>query len=156
MKFLLLPTLALALLATVVQGQQTMAKVDTGGNGTPPAAKPAAPAPPANLSCQELTGRITDPFAYPLTGATIMLRTPAKGFSLDAFSTNAEGHYIITSKQPIPSNTVMEISAVGYVTLELPLADCRPLDITMTPLESPQYNKLKVKSKKGASGGKAR
>lgn len=63
--------------------------------------------PPIELECWVLTGRVTDPFAYPLTGAIIMLRSPGKGFSPDAFSTNAEGHYMVTAKQTIPRNTII-------------------------------------------------
>ena len=115
-----------------------------------------APAtPPNELECRVLTGRVTDPFANPLTGATIMLRSPGKGFTPDAFSTNAEGHYIITTKQAIPLNTVMEITALGYATLELPLTSCRPLDLTMMPLVSVSY-KAKFRTKKTPGNGKVR
>ena len=120
---------------------------------TPPAA--TAPAMPSELDCRVLTGRVTDPFAFPLTGATIMLRSPGKGFTPDAFSTNAEGHYIITAKQAIPRNTVMEITALGYATLELPLTSCRPLDLTMMPLVSTSY-KAKFRAKKMPGNGKVR
>ena len=57
--------------------------VTTGWAQQQPAA--AAATPPSVLECQVLTGRVTDPFAYPLTGATIMLRSPDKGFSPEAF-----------------------------------------------------------------------
>jgi hypothetical protein len=116
--------LALLLAATAVHAQE---------------AAPATPSQPAEFSCRVLTGRVTDQFAYPLTGATIMLRNPNKGFNADAFSTNAEGHYMVTSKQPIPSNTVMEITAAGYTSQELPLTDCKPLDITLVPLEGTRF-----------------
>ena len=102
-----------------------------------------------------LTGRVTDPFAYPLTGATIMLRSPDKGFSPEAFSTNSEGHYLVTVRQAIPRNTVMEITAAGYATLELPLTNCRPLDLTLTPLVSTKY-KAKSRAKKPQGSGKVR
>ncbi|MBU6122558.1 carboxypeptidase-like regulatory domain-containing protein [Hymenobacter siberiensis] len=133
--------LALLLTATTVRAQQ------------PAAAKPSPQAD--ELECRVLTGRVTDPFAYPLTGATIMLRHPGQGLSPDAFSTNAEGHYIITSKQAIARNTVMEINALGYSTLELPLTNCQPLDITLTPLASP-YAKPKGRNKKLTGNGKVR
>lgn len=115
--------LSLALLTATGHAQPTL-----------PAANAAKPA--EELECRVLTGRITDPFAYPLTGATIMLRSPGKGLSPEAFGTNSEGHYIITSKLPIPRNTIMEVTAVGYTTLELALTNCRPLDLTLTPLEA--------------------
>ena len=101
-----------------------------------------------------LSGRVTDPVAYPLTGATIMLRSPGQGFSPDAFSTNSEGHYIITARQAIPRNTMMEITAVGYATLELPITSCKPLDLTMMPLISGY--KVKSRAKKPRSSGKVR
>lgn len=146
MKFLMIPVqLVLLLTAAAVRAQQ-------------PAAAPAVtlPAtPPNELECRVLTGRVTDPFAYPLTGATIMLRSPGQGFSPDAFSTNSEGHYIITAKQAIPRNTVMEVTAVGYATLELPLTNCRPLDLTMMPLVGTNY-KVKSRNKKASGKGKVR
>ena len=110
---------------------------------------------PNELECQVLTGRITDPFANPLSGASIMLRSPGKGFSADAFSTNAEGHYMVTTRQAIPRNTIMEITAVGYTTLELPLTNCRPLDLTMTPRVSAKY-KIKSRAKKPSGSGRTR
>lgn len=119
-----------------------------------PVPAPAA-TPPGELECRVLTGRVTDPFAYPLTGATIMLRSPGQGFSPDAFSTNSEGHYIITAKQAIPLNTVMEITATGYATLALPLTNCRPLDLTLVPLNSPGY-KTKSRVKKPSGNSKMR
>ena len=138
---MLLVQLALVLLATATRAQQ-------------PAPTAAAPASADELSCRVLTGRVTDQFAYPLTGATIMLRTPGKGFSPEAFSTNAEGHYIITSRQPISRNTVLEITAVGYSTLELPLADCKPLDITLVPMVDVRYKASRAK--KVRTSGKVR
>ena len=148
MKYLtILVRMVLLLLTTTtfVRAQQPVA---------PPATTVPA-MPPSELECRVLTGRVTDPFALPLTGATIMLRSPGKGFTPDAFSTNAEGHYIITAKQAIPLNTVMEITAVGYATLELPLTSCRPLDLTMMPLVSTSY-KAKFRTKKTPGNGKVR
>ncbi|GAB3652835.1 hypothetical protein GCM10027594_27250 [Hymenobacter agri] len=116
----------------------------------------AGTAPPkAELECRILTGRITDPFAYPLTGATIMLRTPGAGFSPEAYSTNSEGHYVITAKQAIPRNTVLEITAPGYATLELPLENCKPLDLTLTPLTTTSY-KPRPRGKKISGNSKLR
>lgn len=122
-----------------------------------PAAHPATTLAtlPNELECQVLTGRITDPFANPLPGATIMLRGLGKCFSSEAFSTNAEGHYMVTTKQAIPRNTIMEITAVDYNTLELPLTNCRPLDLTMTPRVSVKY-KVKSRAKKPSGSGRAR
>ena len=125
---------------------------------SPPVAAVVLPPPPAltdELECQVLTGRVTDEFAYPLTGATIMLRAPGKGFTADAFSTNSEGHYIISSKLPIPRNTVMEVSAAGYNMLELPLTNCRPLDLTLIPLIN-NHSKVKIRTKKPMGDSKLR
>ena len=125
MRYLIIPaTLALLLTATAVHAQQ---------------AAPSAPNQPDEFSCHVLTGRVTDQFAYPLTGATIMLRNPGKGYNPDAFSTNAEGNYIITSKQPIPRNTIIAVTAAGYSSQELPLTDCKPLDVTLVPLEGTRF-----------------
>ena len=137
---MILVKLALLLTAVNARAQQPVATLAT---------------PPNELECQVLTGRITDPFANPLSGATIMLRIPGKGFSTDAFSTNAEGHYMVTSKQAVPRNTIMEITAVGYTTLALPLTNCRPLDLTMMPLVSAKY-KVKSRPKKPSSSGRGR
>lgn len=130
----ILVKLAMLLIAPAVHAQQPAPRADTSAT---PAAK--GPVQAAELGCTVLTGRVTDPFAYPLTGATIMLRPPGKGFSPDAFSTNAEGHYIITTKQALARNTIMEVTAPGYSTLALPLTNCQPLDLTLTPLAAPPY-----------------
>lgn len=127
----ILVKLAMLLIAPAVYAQQTSPPPDSTSG--------AAKTPAGALACTVLTGRVTDPFAYPLTGATIMLREPGKGFSPDAFSTNAEGHYIITTKQAFAQNTMMEITAPGYTTLALPLTNCQPLDITLTPIAGPHY-----------------
>lgn len=134
--------LTLVLLATTGRAQQLASAAGT-------------TKPTDELECRVLTGRVTDPFAYPLTGATIMLRSPNKGFSPEAFSTNSEGHYIITSKQAILRNTIMEITAVGYTTMEQPLINCRPLDLTLTPLTSTTY-KFKLHAKKSRGSSKVR
>ena len=116
--------------------------------------------PPIELEYRVLTGRVTDPFAYPLTGAIIMLRSPGKGFSPDAFSTNAEGHYMVTAKQTIPRNTiiprntVMEVKAAGYAPLELLLTNCQPLDLTLMPLTNSYSKPMRAKKLRG--NGKVR
>lgn len=125
MRYLTIPIrLALLLVASAVHAQQA----------TPPAHNQSD-----EFNCRVLTGRVTDQFAYPLTGATIMLRNPGKGLNPDAFSTNAEGNYMVTSKQPIPRNTILEVTAAGYSSQELPLTDCKPLDITLVPLEGTRF-----------------
>ena len=145
MKYLMISVrLALLLTTTSAWAQQQPVPVPA-----------TAVTPLGELECRVLTGRVTDPFAYPLTGAIIMLRSPGQSFSLDAFSTNSEGHYIITAKQAIPRNTMMEITAAGYATLELPLTTCRPLDLTMMPLIDINY-KVRSRTKKTPGNGKVR
>ncbi len=120
----------------------------------PAAPAPAPPAPPSNeLECRVLTGRVTDALNHPLTGATVMLRSRTKGFSVDAFITNAEGQYIVTSKQPIPRNTLLEISAGGYSTFVLPLENCRPIDAALEPLPGTRF-KSDGRIKKTSASGK--
>ena len=140
-------TLGLLLFAAAAQAQQpgVAPKPKLAQSAVvPPPAKPVAqatvPDQPNELSCRILTGRVTDKFAYPLTGATVMLRSSGnKPFTSDAFSTNAEGQYMLTSKQPILRNTVLEITAAGYTSFEVPLANCQPLDITLEPLPGTRF-----------------
>jgi hypothetical protein len=122
---------------------------------TKPEAPVQAPAPtPANeLECRVLTGRVTDAMNHPLTGATVMLRSRTKGFNADAFITNAEGQYIVTSKQPIPRNTMLEITAGGYNTFTLPLENCRPIDAALEPLPGTRF-KSDGRIKKTSASGK--
>ncbi|WP_460547495.1 carboxypeptidase-like regulatory domain-containing protein [Hymenobacter daeguensis] len=111
------------------------------------------PNSPNELDCRVLTGRVTDAMNHPLMGATIMLRSRSKGFNADAFITNAEGQYIVTSKQPIPRNTVLEISAGGYNTYVLPLENCRPVDAALEPLPGTRF-KSDGRIKKTSATGK--
>jgi hypothetical protein len=138
MKYLLISVTLVVLLPIVARAQQPL---------------PTLP-PPPELECRVLTGRVTDPFAYPLAGAIIMLHSPDKGFSPEAFSTNSEGNYIVATKQAILRNTVLEITAVGYITMEVPLTSCKPLDLTMQPLNT-SY-KVKYRAHKGQNNGKVR
>ena len=156
-------TLALLLIAAAGQAQQSAAPDSAQSTATAlpaaiqsPAAAPApAPAPANSLTCQVLTGRVTDPFAYPLTGATVMLRDHSKAFRTDAFSTNAEGEFILTSKQPIPLSTVLEVTAAGYTSFEVPLANCQSLDVTLAPLPGTRF-KADGRIKKTAAIGRIR
>lgn len=155
-----LPTLVLGLLlATAAQAQQPATPADS-ARTTPSTVTAAAPAAdvapePARLECTTLTGRVTDAFAYPLTGATVMLRTGDKAYNLDAFSTNSDGRYLLTSKKPIPPNALLQISAAGYTTYEQPLKSCQPLEITLEPLPGTKF-KSNGRIKKTASTGKIR
>ncbi|MBO2011687.1 carboxypeptidase-like regulatory domain-containing protein [Hymenobacter negativus] len=110
------------------------------------------PASANELECRVLTGRVTDMFDHPLTGATVMLRSHTKGFSVDAFITNAEGKYIVTSKQPIPRNTMLEITAGGYNTFVLPLENCRPIEASLEPLPGTRFKNDGRIKKTSASG----
>lgn len=157
-------TLALLLTAAAGQAQQSPATPDSAQSSATalpattkgPAASPAAAPTPANrLACQVLTGRVTDPFAYPLTGATVMLRDRNQAFRTDAFSTNAEGEFLLTSKQPIPLSTVLEVTAAGYSSFEVPLANCQSLDVTLAPLPGTRF-KADGRIKKTAAIGRVR
>ena len=162
MKLLFIPTFALVVLATSSYGQQTVARLKTAGTTsyqtTAPILPPATtPAPAGNLSCQVLTGRVTDRFAYPLVGASLILRSPGKkGISLDASITNGEGQYIITTRQPILRNTVLEVSAAGYDTMEVPLPNCQPQDITLQLLPGTVFKANGRIKRTSRSGSKVR
>jgi hypothetical protein len=98
-----------------------------------------APAPSEDLECHVLTGRVANSEDAPLLGASVILHTRDKNFSLDAFSTNSEGQYMVTSKRPIPRNAILEISAAGYTSFEKPLADCQPLSVTLEVLPGTKF-----------------
>ena len=113
----------------------------------PHTATPATPATttaavmvnPDELSCHTLTGRVTNHANEPLTGATVMLRSRTRSFSAEACITNAEGEYLLTSKQPIPRNTVLEISAGGYNTFAQPLSNCTFIEASLEPLPGTRF-----------------
>jgi hypothetical protein len=139
-------TVALLLSAASAQAQQLAIPLDsTPSAPAPDPTKGLTPTPvseatpPTEFSCRVLTGRVTDPFAYPLIGATVMLRSPDKTFKTDAFTTNAEGQYMLTSKKPIFRNLILEITAAGYTSVELPLTNCQPLDVTLEPLPGTRF-----------------
>jgi hypothetical protein len=160
MKLVFLLTLALAA-GTANAQQRAPIATPVPPATTPAAAKPEAVAEtatapstsPNELECRVLTGRVTDAMNHPLTGATVMLRSRTKGFNADAFITNAEGQYIVTSKQPIPRNTMLEISAGGYSTYVLPLENCRPIDAALEPLPGTRF-KSDGRIKKTSASGK--
>lgn len=129
-------TLALLLLAGTLQAQSTTTATP---NAAQTPTQPEAPTPGDELACRVLTGRVTDKFASPLTGATVMLRSRTRGFSAEPFSTNAEGKYLLTCKQPIPRNTILEVTAAGYTSVELSLVDCQPQDFTLEPLPGTRF-----------------
>jgi hypothetical protein len=107
-------------------------------------------ATPAVLECLILTGRVSNAFNAPMSGATVLLR----GTNL-AYSTNSEGKYVLTSKTPLPRNTMLQISAAGYTTVEIPLTNCTPLDISLELLPGTKL-KSDGRIKKTSSTGKIR
>ena len=162
MKHLLLPSLAL-LLAATCSGHAQQRTVALKPELAAPAASPpvAAPQPttpvprpnPDVLSCQTLTGHVTNNANQPLTGATVMLRSRIKGFSAEACITNAEGEYLLTSRQPIPLNTLLEISAGGYDTFAQPLTNCQPMEASLEALPGTRF-KSDGRIKKTSASGK--
>ena len=155
MKQLILLSITMLLAAVTTQAQQTTSATPALSAAVPSPAQPASPPPaqPGELSCRVVTGRVTDMFAYPLTGVTVMLRSHEKGFNTDAFITNAEGQFMVTSKQPILLNTVLEITAAGYTSLTLPLANCQVLDLSLEPLPGTRF-KADGRIKKTTAAGK--
>ncbi|MCB2409242.1 carboxypeptidase-like regulatory domain-containing protein [Hymenobacter lucidus] len=105
------------------------------------------PAPPV-LECQTLTGVVTDENQQPLTGATVVVQ----GIQ-DAFSTNSEGQYIITTKKPIPQAVHLQISAAGYSTQKLVLKACQPPPVALQTLPGTRF-KRDGRIKKTTSTGK--
>ncbi|MBF9221439.1 carboxypeptidase-like regulatory domain-containing protein [Hymenobacter ruricola] len=157
--------MALSLAAGSVQAQQRPPR-----GATPPPAQPA-PAPPAatptasaelpaptppdaeELGCRVLTGRVTDQLNHPLTGATVLVRTrTTRGFNIEPSITNSEGQYMLSAKQPIPRNAVLEISAGGYTTFAQPLANCQPVDASLEPLPGTRFKNDGRIKKTSASG----
>lgn len=163
MKRYFLLILTTALTATSGRAQQRNAKPQPAPAAPAPAAKLAASpaplsAPPApseadELACHVLTGRVTDQLDHPLTGATVIVRSRnAKGFNLEPSITNSEGQYMVSAKQPIPRNAVLEISAGGYTTLSLPLANCQSVEARLEPLPGTRFKNDGRIKKTSASG----
>lgn len=177
MKYLTTLTLALLLIATGLHAQQPVATNSAKSASAKPVAVPAppksaisvqanpvtqpvapaqstAPASPDELGCNVLTGRVTDMYDHPLMGASVVLRSRnSKSFNTDAFITNAEGQYMVSSKQPIPRNTVLEITAGGYTSFAFPLTNCQPIDASLEPLPGTRF-KSDGRIKKTSASGK--
>lgn len=160
MKHLLFLILAFPMAGISAQAQQRGAtpqpaqSVPTPTRSTASAELPA-PAPPEadELGCRVLTGRVTDQLNHPLTGATVIVRTRnAKGSNTEPSITNSEGQYIVSAKQPIPRNAALEISAGGYTTLSLPLANCQPVEARLEPLPGTRFKNDGRIKKTSASG----
>jgi hypothetical protein len=118
----------------------------SGATPEPAAATPAQE--PAALECPALTGIVTDENQQPLTGATVVVQ----GIN-DAFSTNSQGQYIITSKKPIPQAAHLQISAGGYETHKLVLTSCQPPAVALKLLPGTRF-KRDGRIKKTTSTGK--
>ncbi|UYZ58166.1 carboxypeptidase-like regulatory domain-containing protein [Hymenobacter latericus] len=86
----------------------------------------ATPAAPPVLPCDTLLGRVTNLYDEPLTGATVMFVG-----TTNAFSTNSEGRFILASRTGIPRGALLQVSAAGYTSVELPLTNCNPLDVSL-------------------------
>lgn len=134
-------TFLIALILFAVSGQ-ALAQQPAGA-----APAPADPAPPV-LECQTLTGVVTDEKQQPLTGATVVVQ----GIQ-DAFSTNSQGQYIITTRKPIPQAVHLQISAAGYSTQKLVLKGCQPPDVALQTLPGTRF-KRDGRIKKTSSTGK--
>ncbi|MCB2380062.1 carboxypeptidase-like regulatory domain-containing protein [Hymenobacter sp. BT635] len=104
--------------------------------------------PDQPLPCQSLSGIVTDEKQQPLTGATVVVQ----GIQ-DAYSTNSEGQYIVTSKKTIPLNAQLQISAAGYETQKLVLSGCQPPAVTLKLLPGTRF-KRDGRIKKTTSTGK--
>ena len=154
MKRLLLSTLASLLLAATASHAQQPAPTASAPSATP--VQPTMPAALTNadaLPCHVLTGRVTNSSNQPLTGATVTLRSRTKGFNVEPGITNAEGEYLLNSKQPIPLNTMLEISAGGYNTFAQPLTNCQLVEASLEPLPGTRF-KSDGRIKKTKASGK--
>ncbi|UOG74641.1 carboxypeptidase-like regulatory domain-containing protein [Hymenobacter tibetensis] len=113
---------------------------------TLPADSTSQPAPPP--SCESLTGLITDESYQPLTGATVQVQ----GIN-DAFSTNAEGRYIVVFRKPVLRPVRLKISAAGYETQEFALNSCLPPNVALRLVPGTRF-KRDGRIKKTTSTGK--
>ena len=104
------------------------------------AQQPATPSEPAipiaRPLCPLLTGIVTDDQLNPLTGATVVV----EGIN-DAYSTNSQGQYIVTSRSPIPMGARLKVSAAGYETQQLALTGCQTPAITLHTLPGTRFRR---------------
>jgi hypothetical protein len=162
MKHLLLLILTLPTAAFSAHAQQRGAAPQPAQSAPLPAlAKPTAaaetpaPASPAadELGCRVLTGRVTDQLNHPLTGATVIVRTRnSRASNIEPSITNSDGQYMLSSKQPIPRNAVLEISAGGYTTYTLALDNCQSIEASLEPLPGTRFKNDGRIKKTSASG----
>jgi len=134
----LLSFVLLGISGTALAQQPATAPVDS-------VAKPVIP-----TGCLSLTGLVTDENFQPLTGATVQIQ----GIN-DAFSTNSEGRYILTSKKPLPRPARLKISAIGYETEEFALNTCTPPDVALRLTPGTRF-KRDGRIKKTSSTGKVK
>ncbi|PJJ48545.1 carboxypeptidase regulatory-like domain-containing protein [Hymenobacter chitinivorans] len=109
-----------------------------------------ASAPAASQECSTLTGVVTDENQRPLTGATVVI----VGVN-DAFSTNSEGQYIVSSRKPLPAAARLQISAGGYETQTLVPSGCQLPTVSLKLLPGTRF-KRDGRIKKTTSTGKVR
>ncbi|KUG09948.1 carboxypeptidase-like regulatory domain-containing protein [Solirubrum puertoriconensis] len=105
------------------------------------------PATPPTLPCDTLLGRVTNLFDEPLTGATVMLAG-----TTNASSTNSEGRFILASRSAIQRGAMLQVSAAGYSSVELPLINCNALDVSLELLPGTRLRsdgRIKKTSKTG-------
>ncbi|UOQ54344.1 carboxypeptidase-like regulatory domain-containing protein [Hymenobacter cellulosivorans] len=113
-------------------------------------AQQSDPTPAASLECSVLTGVVTDENQRPLTGATVVII----GVN-DAFSTNSEGQYIVSSRKPLPQNAQLQISAGGYETQKLVPSSCQLPTVSLKLLPGTRF-KRDGRIKKTTSTGKVK
>lgn len=70
----------------------------------------------------QVTGRVTDSTGVPIVGATIQIKGSSAGTSTDA-----NGAFSIT----VPDGAVLVISAVGYITREVPVGTQTVINVTL-------------------------
>lgn len=77
-----------------------------------------------NKSSKAVQGRVIDSNGDPIIGASIII----KGRKAQGTITDAEGHFMLTN---VPNNGSLEISYVGFSTVEIPVHGKTSFEITM-------------------------
>ncbi|MDB5233764.1 MAG: hypothetical protein JWR44_757 [Hymenobacter sp.] len=72
---------------------------------------------PLRLACAPLVGQVFEPNGRPLVGATLLV----KG-TYQVYVTDSEGRFQLTD--PIYEGQTLTIDAAGYISQDVPLADC--------------------------------
>ncbi|UOQ70178.1 SusC/RagA family TonB-linked outer membrane protein [Hymenobacter cellulosilyticus] len=89
---------------------------------------------PAVAQSQSVSGTVTDDKGTTLPGATVLVRGTSTGTSTDA-----QGAYTIS----VPSNAVLVVTYLGFVTREVPVEGKTQLNLTLTP-DAKQLNEVVV------------